>query len=99
MSYRIIFHPEADEEYRESFLWYERKVKDLGYRFEKAVEETLSLILKNPNRYPKRKGLYREALVSDFPYVIIYKIKKQTEKIFISSLFHTSRNPQKKFRR
>lgn len=99
MSYHIIFHPEADKEYREAFLWYERKVKDLGYRFEKAVDETLHLILKNPVRYPKRKRLYREALVSDFPYVIIYKINKQTENIFISSLFHTSRNPQKKYRR
>ncbi len=99
MSYSIVFHPEADKEYRESFLWYERKAKGLGYRFEKAIDEKIDGIRNHPDRFPKRKGSYRETLVDDFPYVIIYRVNKETEKIFISSLFHTSRNPKKKYRR
>lgn len=99
MSYSLVFHPEADKEYRESFLWYEGKARGLGYRFETAVDEKIDIIIKYPDRYPKRKGSYREALVEDFPYVIVYRVNKKLEKIFISSLFHTNRNPKKKYRR
>jgi mRNA-degrading endonuclease RelE of RelBE toxin-antitoxin system len=99
MSYSIVFHPEADKEYRESFLWHERKVKGLGYRFENAVDKKIETILHYPERFPKRKGVYREALVEDFPYVIVFRMNKGRDTIFISSLFHTSRNPKKKYRR
>ncbi|MBC7874141.1 MAG: type II toxin-antitoxin system RelE/ParE family toxin [Ferruginibacter sp.] len=99
MRYSIVFHPEADKEYRESFLWYERKTKGLGYRFEAVIDKKIDLIIDKPERYPKRKGRYREALVENFPYVIVNRINKGLEKIIISSLFHTSRNPKKKYRR
>lgn len=46
-----------------------------------------------------RKGFYRESLVENFPYVIVYRVNKKPGKIFISSLFHTSRNHGKKYRR
>jgi len=99
MSYSIVFHPEADKEYRESFLWYDEKSKASGYRFETLVNEKVELIIDNPERYPKRRGQYREALVENFPYVIVYRINKKLETIFISSLFHTSRNPARKYRK
>ncbi|MCY7310122.1 MAG: type II toxin-antitoxin system RelE/ParE family toxin [Chitinophagaceae bacterium] len=99
MIYTVIFHPEADKEYRESFLWYEKKVKGLGYRFEIVVEGKIREIMNNLEKYPKRMGLYREAPVGGFPYVIVYRINKMLERIFVSSLFHTSRNPKRKYRR
>lgn len=99
MSYRIIFHPEADKEYRESFLWYETNEKNLGYKFEIAVEEKINVIANYPERFPKRKGNYREALINHFPYINVYRVNKRLKQIYISSLFHTSRNPIKKFRK
>jgi plasmid stabilization system protein ParE len=81
MSYRIIFHPEADKEYRESFLWYETHEKNLGHRFEIAVEEKIDVIANNPERFPKRKGAYREALINHFPYIIVYRVNKRLKQI------------------
>ncbi len=56
MNFSIFFHPEADNEYREAYLWYEQQLPGLGDRFEIAVEERVTNILQNPEKYGKRKG-------------------------------------------
>ncbi|MBI1770519.1 MAG: hypothetical protein HY015_06885 [Bacteroidetes bacterium] len=53
----------------------------------------------NPLRYAKKRGIHREALVETFPYVIVYKFYPKESLIFVSSIFHASRNPKKKYRR
>lgn len=35
MSFQLIFHSLASEEYQEAFVWYEKAQKGLGERFEK----------------------------------------------------------------
>ncbi len=44
MSFQLVFHPEADNEYLEAYQWYEQKQKGLGERFEKMVEQRLRQI-------------------------------------------------------
>jgi mRNA-degrading endonuclease RelE of RelBE toxin-antitoxin system len=99
MSYNLIFHPEAAKEYAEAFAWYEEKKKGLGKRFENMVEFRLNKIAVNPEIYGFSKGNFREALTDIFPYTIVYKVNKRKNEIYVSAIYHTSRNPKKKYRR
>lgn len=98
MNYLLIFHPEAEKEYIEAYMWYEEKSEGLGTRFESMVEKKLERIQDNPEIFGYTKGLYREALVDVFPYTIVYKVDKRRRAVYISAIYHTSRNPVKKFR-
>jgi hypothetical protein len=54
---------EADKEWTEAALWYDEQSPGLGNRFIKMVEKKLELIANYPERYPMRKGNFREALI------------------------------------
>lgn len=99
MSYEIVLHPVAEKEYHEAYLWYEEQVKGLGDRFEKAVESRLNQIITKPHMYPKKRGVFREIKIETFPYVIVYKIYARKRMVFISAVYHASRNPRRKYRR
>lgn len=98
MSYQLTFHPEATVEFVAASLWYAEKAEGLELRFESAVEKTISSILNNPETYGYAEKSYREALIKDFPYVIVYKVDKSANTIFIVAIYNTSRNPGKKYR-
>ena len=99
MKHSVIFHPDAQTEYTDASLWYEEKQVGLGLKFEEAIENKLQQIIDDPFVYPIKKGLYRQAIVQDFPFLIVYKIQAFQKAIYISSVFHMSRNPQKKYRK
>lgn len=95
----VILTKEADKEYSESAIWYEEQSIGLGDRFIITIQKKLELIQHNPERYPKRKEGLREAVVKVFPFVIIYSFNKKESLIVVSSIFHTKRNPTKKYRK
>lgn len=77
----------ADKEWTEAALWYDKQSPGLGNRFIVMVEKKLELIAKYPERYPKRKGNFREALVNIFPYIIVYSFYETKETVVIYSIF------------
>jgi plasmid stabilization system protein ParE len=99
VNYQIVLHPDAEKEYQEAYLWYEEQVQGLGVRFEKAVENRLNQIITKPQMYPKKRGVFREVKIETFPYVIVYKIYARKRMVFISAVYHASRNPRRKYRR
>jgi hypothetical protein len=50
------------------------------------------------DRFPTRFKSYKEAPVPTFPFLLIYRISKKSNLIRVVSVFHTSRNPKKKYR-
>ncbi len=99
MSYRIVFHKKAEEEYSYGFAWYESEKSGLGERFEDEIERILNQLLTNPEIYSICKGSYREAVANVFPYSVVYKVYKQKGLIYISAVYHTRRNPKYKYRK
>ncbi len=91
--------PEADKEFQEAAIWYEDRNAGLGLRFIDTIRKRLKIIEAHPERYPKRKNNFRESVIGIFPYVIVYKFLKKEERIVIHSIFHTSGNPNKKYKR
>lgn len=100
MSYTYRLHPLAYLDYLEAYAWYEDKQSELGERFLKAVRNKIEKIALNPKAYGHRSNKsFREAKVEFFPYLIVYKIKKDSQEIFISAIHHTKRSPGKKYRK
>jgi plasmid stabilization system protein ParE len=99
VAYQLVINEKAQEEFETAVAWYEQQQKNLGERFINIIQAKLELIAIYPERYPKRKNNFREAPVRIFPFIIVYTIYKKDKIISVSSIFHTSRNPQRKYRK
>ena len=99
MPYTIKLLEETDKEFSEAAAWYEEQSTGLGIRFINVIQNKLNLIAQYPERYPKRKGNFRETPVKTFPYIIVYTVYKREQVITVSAIFHTSRNPRRKYRK
>ena len=85
--------PEAKRDVKKAYEWYEEQKSGLGDRFLERVEECLSAIARNPKAFQLIARDARRAIVKQFPYVIFYGI--EVKAIYVYSVFHTSRHPQK----
>jgi hypothetical protein len=99
MSLTVEFDPRAELEYFETWLWYESELHGLGDRFGRAVIRYIEIISTAPLAFPSKKVFTREAKIEDFPFLIIYKVFPSKNLIYITSIFHTSRNPRKKYKK
>jgi plasmid stabilization system protein ParE len=97
IAYQTILSTRAEQEIITSWKWYEERQEKLGDRFIEEVIRQLKQIEQHPERYPVRYKSYRETIVAIFPYSIIYRINKTKKLIQVISIFHTSRNPKKKY--
>ena len=95
--YRTIFSSKAQREIAESWNWYEDRQLGLGDRFLNEIAEHIRKIEQTPIRFPIRFKSYREESVPVFPFLIIYRINEKKKIIRIVSIFHTSRNPTRKY--
>ena len=96
--YALNFLEDATKEFTEAAHWYEEKGIGLGDRFIDTIQRKIQLIQQFPERYPKRRRNFREAVVKTFPYIIIYTFHKTEGVIIIHTIFHSSRNPRKKYK-
>lgn len=97
MNRRFLQLPKAQTEILEAWEWYENKQLGLGDRFVSNLRTKIDQIVNNPLHYPLKKKL-REARIDDFPYLVIFKIDERNDLIVITSVFHTSRHPKRKFK-
>jgi plasmid stabilization system protein ParE len=97
MTYKIEILPRARRQLMEAWDWYDDRWAGLGDRFMQEIEKKLQQIEKTPERYAERRKGFRETKVKIFPYLVIYRIQKRKKIVAVSSIFHTSRNPRKKY--
>jgi mRNA-degrading endonuclease RelE of RelBE toxin-antitoxin system len=95
----LIFLEDAQKELQQSAEWYEEKMDNLGIRFQDAVHERIENLKLHPKGYPKRKNNFRVSPLKSFPFVIVYTFYEDKKIIIINSVFHTSRNPLRKYRK
>lgn len=99
MTYSIELHPLAEQEIQDSYLWYEERAEGLGNRFISAIQKRLASISQTPDLYSKKKGSYREVIVSGYPFTIVYQVLEKEKVVFITAVFHMKRNPKSKYKR
>ena len=86
----------ATADLQNAYDWYEEQSIGLGERFATEVDEYLILVSNNPYQFAVQfSGRYRFALLHHFPFRIVYSIDEVNGIVYISSIFHTSRNPQR----
>ena len=91
MKKRVIVSPEAEDDLKEAYSWYEDKRTGLGYDFLLQVDAGLNFIARNPNIHPIEYKGTRKHVVKRFPYKIIYLVKK--EQIIVLAVIHGRRSP------
>ena len=90
MNYKIIIIDDAKIDYKKSFLWYKNINPILSKRFYNSFKESLTVIKKNPLLFQVRYDDVRIKLISDFPYLIHYKILNNV--VIIEAIYHSSRD-------
>jgi hypothetical protein len=86
----------AEIELTEACEWYESQQKGLSAKFRTTISRSLKSILRNPVLYSKRYDTDLRFMVLDkFPYTIIYWYDEKLNTIFVTSIFHTKRNPER----
>ncbi len=98
MSFSIIFHPLSEEEFIETFWWYEDQKEGLGDCFEMEVDTLLNKISNNPEIFGFSEKPFREASLKKYPFTIVYKVNKSEREIYISAIYHSSRDHRDKYR-
>lgn len=88
----IRFTPEAETELAEAREWYAHQREDLDLEFMQSIDDALSLIITNPNQYPKVYRSLRRCPIRRFPFAIFYDVADEVEVI---AVFHSRRNPER----
>jgi len=89
--HRILFRPQARDEFDAAGDWYERESCGLGKAFLDAVETQLSRIGADPLAYPVVHRDIRKAALKRFPCCIYFRLRGDA--IVVLAVFHTARNP------
>lgn len=91
--YQLQVLEKAREDMRRAADWYNKQQSGVGDRFLAEVVRTFRLIEAGPLHYEEKYSKkFRFARVNDFPYLIVFKVKK--ELVVVNAVFHTSRNPK-----
>lgn len=97
--YNLKIREEAVREFSNAFAWYNEQQYGLGEIFANAIKRKLNQISKNPFHYKAEYNQFHQALTEKFPFLIVYTIDDDLKLITVMAIFHTSRNPVKKFRK
>ena len=95
--YALIIKPNAIDMAKEAYQWYEEQQSGLGDSFMIELDSCYDKLEISPISYTKIKKHFRHILLKKFPYVVIFEVINND--VIVYSVFHTSRNPRKKFRR
>ena len=91
MKYKVIVRPEAEDDLKEAFSWYEDNRTGLGHDFLMQVDAGINFVKRNPDVHPIEYKGTKKHLIKRFPYKIIYLVEE--EKIVILAVIHGKRNP------
>ncbi|KGO86438.1 plasmid stabilization system [Flavobacterium rivuli WB 3.3-2 = DSM 21788] len=94
MAFDLEIRDAANLEIINAYLYYEEQQLGLGDRFINILERHFEKISIHPEHYQIKRKPYREAVLSKFPFVIIYQFTNS--KIVVFSVFNTHQNPVKK---
>jgi plasmid stabilization system protein ParE len=75
--------------------WYEARRQGLGARFLDEVEAMLTRIAAGPQRFQRwmDDARYQRAVLSRFPYVVMFIADRPSRTVTVVAVAHTSREP------
>lgn len=94
MAYNLTILPQAQEEIRKIFEYYEQLPNSVLVRFDNQLEEVYQNLEKNPFYQVRYKHL-RAIPFKSFPYLVFFDVNETEKNVHIYSVFHTAQNPSK----
>jgi plasmid stabilization system protein ParE len=88
---RLVFHLAARADLEEARDWYSAQRSGLGDELGAAVHDMITRIRNYPQLFPEVEPRVRRAVLSRFPYSLLYVIRP--EEIEILAVFHHRRDP------
>lgn len=92
MKRTIIIRPEAEQDIREAYSWYETQISGLGANLLLRIDAALSSVQRNPRQYPLIHQEVRRCLVRRFPYGILFL--EEDKRVIVLAVFHAKRAPR-----
>ena len=92
MTYALLIRPEAEDDLRQAYGWYEQQRLGLGRDFLLCIEATLGAVQDNALQFPVVHKQVRRALVRRFPCAVFYVITDST--VHVLAVFHCRRHPR-----
>lgn len=90
--YKIELSDEAEQDFDNSYQYYEEKSEQTADNFYRSIDESLEKISQNPHGYQEVHEDVRRFVVKRFPFSIYYRIKDIVVRVI--AIFHTRRNPE-----
>lgn len=88
---RVIFSPEARQEFETAERYYNRQSPRLGEDFRAEIKSVLPLIRSWPLSCPIERGNIRRMTLSRFPYKLLYSV--EIEHLYVIAVAHQHREP------
>jgi toxin ParE1/3/4 len=82
---------------KKAYDWYEKQQTGLGDLFLIELERCYDKLEDWPASYAKIQKNFRQIILKTYPYVVVFEIFDYD--VVIYAVFHTSRNPRKKFKK
>ncbi|MBP8823846.1 MAG: type II toxin-antitoxin system RelE/ParE family toxin [Flavobacteriales bacterium] len=93
MSVIVVWRDRAIHEAQDAFDWYEAKSQGLGERLLAELDVHVDALVQRPTGYPKWRGMYMKINLQRFPYIVVFRVLKNT--VIIFSVFHNKRDPHR----
>lgn len=97
MSHAVLLLRSARNEYLEAVTYYADRSRSAAEGFIFNFSLTIEEISESPLRWPNYHSNFRECLVKDYPFTIVYRIDESKNTVVIISVFHHSRHPKGKY--
>jgi plasmid stabilization system protein ParE len=92
VSYTIVLRPRAEKAIDRAAGWYENRNPRASMAFVDAVDAALEKVRQNPQQFPLIKRKLHRAIVSGFPYSLLFRLT-ETE-VVVTTCVHFRRHPR-----
>ena len=94
MKFTVEYNPEFFNDLVQAVDWYNNKQIGLGERFFAKVKKQTAKLSTSALHFVVRYDDVRCMQIEKFPYMVHYRVNKETSTVKIEALFHTARNPK-----
>lgn len=88
----MLVRPEAEQDMRLAFQWYERRRAGLGGEFLDEIAAALGELERDPQRPGLYFGRFRRVLLGRFPYKVFYQV--MGDRVVIFRILHAKQEHQ-----
>ncbi len=94
MKFKVEYNPEFFNDIAQVIEWYNDKQAGLGDKFFNQIKKQTAKLSSSSMHFAVKYDDIRCFCIEKFPYMVHYRVNKQTKTVQVEALFHTSRDPK-----